>query len=173
MTQMQVFNSIWGSSYINGTAYFNNITVTQGGSPTNYGNVTYSGSPTYPGAGDGSANLYASQLGGAWDLTAGDLILSYTANLSGVIGPSDIFAIGLQPFGLDRRTPPGGGWMAMTVASSAASPGILGLNDKFDLQNGWADETAYNVQEVPEPTTILLLGSGLLGIWAARKRFKK
>ncbi len=26
---------------------------------------------------------------------------------------------------------------------------------------------------VPEPTTILLLGSGLLGLWGARKKFKK
>jgi len=27
--------------------------------------------------------------------------------------------------------------------------------------------------QVPEPTTVLLLGSGLLGLWGARKKFKK
>lgn len=169
MTQMQVFSSIWGSASINGTAVFENITaagtrLSGAFQTTNYGNATYSGSPIYGG------DLASQYTPGIWNLTASDLILSFRADLSGVIGPSDIFAIGLQPNGLDRRTPPGGGWMAMQVVNSAPSPGELALNDKFDLQNGFNDETAYNVVVVPEWSSILLAVSGLGSVLALRRR---
>jgi hypothetical protein len=33
--------------------------------------------------------------------------------------------------------------------------------------------TSSSFATVPEPSTMLLLGSGLLGLWAFRKKFKK
>lgn len=38
---------------------------------------------------------------------------------------------------------------------------------------GFDEDVTVTSQQVPEPTTILLFGSGLIGLWGARKRFKK
>lgn len=175
ITEMQVFTAIWGTSTtFSGTAVFKNMQATgtttsgQGNKTKTFGPVTYSGLPTYP------ANP-VSMLDGSWNLTAQDLVLSYTADFSGITG-SDlnalVFAVGLEASGLNRRTPPGGGWMGNVVANTAASPGVLGLNDKFDLQNGWTDETAYNVT-VPEPGILILLGIAMSAIGIAAPLVRK
>jgi len=164
MTQMQVFVAIWGTSTTKtGTATFNNMqaTGTTTGGVLNktktMGPVTFSDLPTFP-------TTTVTMLDGQWNLAAADLVLSYTADFSGLTGQTDdalVFAVGLEAAGLNRRTPPGGGWMGNVVANTTPNDASLNYSDKFDLQNGWGDELNY---DVPEPATIALLGIGALSL---------
>jgi hypothetical protein len=58
---------------------------------------------------------------------------------------------------------PAGVWEVPTK-----SPSILGVTNGYGLSH-----VSYSTTAVPEPGTLLLLGSGLVGLWGFRKKFKK
>jgi hypothetical protein len=75
---------------------------------------------------------------------------------------------------------PGSGWVDVNA------DGIYGNDDDYYYKTGAGDimgvgyVRTFNylgpieiIPTVPEPTTILLIGSGLIGLWGFRKKFKK
>lgn len=122
----------------------------------------------------------------AWDLTQGDLVLSYTVDFSQLYGerqyapgPPEFWGkfflvqLGLQPDSRadDGFNPSEGGWMGDVGYSGTASPDVWTLMDKFDLQrDGVNGEWIYDVV-VPEPVTMagLVLGLGVLGRYVRRR----
>jgi hypothetical protein len=176
MTNLQVFHSfLWNSQRDTGTIVFNDITATQGATSINYNNATYAIPSDGIYLGD-----FASQLGNAWNLMNGDLVLSYTADFhdtTRLIDPfkdppglydwsGELFAIGLQGFGQDAVEPFGAGWLGNFMVNPLLNPVTLNHNEKFDLQFN-------NALPIPEPSTILLFGAGLAGVGLLRRRFKK
>lgn len=173
MNQMHVMDWLLSNdSTKSGTAVFEDITATGNLGTIIYPDVTYSA----------SAGAVVHTYSDIWDLTAGDLILSYTADFSAITGQNNgaiVFAIGL-------RTPPGygglvgKGWMGNVVKNTTPDDDLLNYSDKFDLQayttaaNFGRDELAYNVTAaVPEPSTMLFLVSGLLSLVGLRRKFRK
>ena len=85
-----------------------------------------------------------------WDLTAGNLTLCYTIDMSGIQNPGwSVAEVGLRQMGGANIDPNGiGGWLLSRYSSDASSiPDDADLNDVHMLQkHGWMDQE-YDVDE--------------------------
>jgi hypothetical protein len=140
-----------------GTKTYDDLTWSKAGvGPTNYPTV-----------------ISVGEFADVWDLTAGDVTLSYTVDFRDVWGNATTYATLMFEFGLKPDSeglvanPVGGGWMGSVQVDLTTSPASWYLNDKHDLQFGGATDESY--YDVPEPATIGLLGLGALSL-IRRKR---
>ncbi len=62
---------------------------------------------------------------------------------------------------------------AIHAFAAASTPGIPVSPTQGAAISGFAADAGTSIPEVPEPATLLLLGSGLLGLVALPKKFKK
>lgn len=170
LSAMKVFYSQWAASYT-GLAKVSGLKV----NGTTYGDFAFEP------FGGGEFWVSSGGFSDVWNLTASDLLMSYTIDLSGLnhtdpatyVGWGRVFEIGLMPAAnAFTLNPAQAGWMGNCWISSAASPNTQGLNDKFDLQNaGGSDEWDYDTT-IPEPMSVFLGVLGLSSI-AGFRRLRK
>ncbi|MDZ7292345.1 MAG: T9SS type A sorting domain-containing protein [candidate division KSB1 bacterium] len=119
----------------------------------NYGNLTF------------PSGFSATNFSEVWDLTQGDLILTYTIDMTGVTQPApwqtSYTEVGIREMGASNFNPGPwntyqggkGGWMTSLVGNLAPSPGTQSLHDKHNLSaSGGRDELDY---DATNPNTII------------------
>lgn len=134
----------------------------------NYGTITYTGS------------FAASNQSDIFNLTQGDLTLSYTINMSGVtqnapfvtpyveVGIRQVGAGNFNPGPFNTYQGGAGGWMTSLVGNLAASPTTQSLMDKHNLSaSGGRGEVDYDA--TAPGTVVAPFGSNdNYGIWSDR-----
>jgi hypothetical protein len=61
----------------------------------------------------------------------------------------------------------------LTVANNYGITFVADIGNSTNGATGPIDGSPHTPPTVPEPAAVILLGSGLIGIWAARKKFKE
>ncbi len=83
------------------------------------------------------------------------------------------FLVGSTPYSanFDTTTAPSGGWKQFTLTEPITNSGDLSL--QFDVASGkpWLDNISAVAEAVPEPTSLVFVGVGAVGLlWARRRR---
>jgi hypothetical protein len=81
--------------------------------------------------------------------------------IGGIVNGLNGFSSGTDDFDLTWLK---GTSLASFIYTSSSTPDGIWTSDTF---------TSFSVTPVPEPSTILLLCCGMIGLWGARKKFKK
>lgn len=119
--------------------------------------------------------------GTASDVPLANVLISTAITSSTFVSPADLYE---STFTLTASLGPGTYWLTLenTLASQDyfAATGWVENDGQSQAQQEWLGvigsesfQLYGNAAAVPEPSTMLLMGSGLLGLWRFRRKFRK